>query len=108
MTVVGDEDVRRLQAAVDEAAAVDGAERIGQLRRRCRAADRRAADVPAIMLVERPPLEQLADQERLAVLLARFVHRADVRMGDQRRDARLAAEAARSRPAAPFPPAAAA
>ena len=33
VTVVGDEDVRRFQVAVDEAAAMNGAQRVGQLRR---------------------------------------------------------------------------
>ena len=77
---------------MDQPAAVDGVERVRQLRGDVEQAIPRQRPARE-HVVERPSLEQLADQERLAVFLARIVHRADVRMGDQRGDARLAPEA---------------
>ena len=40
-------------------------------------------------VVERAPFEELADDERLAVLFTRFVHRAHVRVRNERRDPRF-------------------
>ena len=81
-----------LDVAVDQAAAVDRGERVRELR--ADSSSRSPRQRPAgDHLVQRPPLEQLADQEGLAVLLARVVDRADVRVADQRGDVRLAAEA---------------
>lgn len=76
---------------MDEPAPMDGAERIGNLRADFEQPiprERRAGD----QLAERPALEQLADEERSSVLLAGFVHRADVGMRHQRRDPRFAVE----------------
>ena len=70
---------------------MNGVQRVGQLRRDVEqpiAGQRTARDD----LVERPAFEQFADQERLAGFLTRLVDRADVRMADQRREARLAAK----------------
>ena len=76
---------------MNEAAAVDGVQRIRQLLGNVEqpvARERTARDD----VVERSPFEQFADEERLAGFLTRFVHRTDVRMGDQGSEARLAAK----------------
>ena len=93
MPVVGDEHVRRLDVAVHQPAAVHGGDAVDQLDGEVEHAAPPRSGPAGQHLVERPAAEELADQERLAVLLARVVHRADVRMADERRDVRFAAEA---------------
>ena len=90
----GDEDVGRLDVAVDDA--------VARARRRAR---RRSAIAEIEQLVERQrpaadagassvlAVEQLHDDERLALVLADVVDRADVRMVQRRGGARLALEA---------------
>ena len=93
VAVGGDEDVRRLQVAVNDAAAMRGAERIGQLHADVEQRDRPAGGRVGNHLVECASLEQLADQKRLSVVLAGVVNGADVRVRDERGEARLAVEA---------------
>ena len=67
---------------MDEAAAMNGVQRVGQLRRDVEQSivgQRTARDD----LVECPAFQQFADQEGLAGFLTRLVDRADVRMADQ-------------------------
>ena len=88
----GQEDVRRLDVAMQDAFGVRGVERVGDLRR----------DVEHLPQIERPPrqlaierlaVEQLHREIQLALVLVEAVDRADVRMIERRRGARLAAEA---------------
>ena len=65
VTVGGDEDVRRLEVRVDDAAAVRGDERIGELDPELDHAIRRQRALGFDHLVQRAPFEQLADEERL-------------------------------------------
>ena len=86
-----DEDVRGLHVAVNDAVGVRGLEPVGDLdpeledtvHRQRPASDR---------FLERAPVEQFHDDELLAVTLADVVDRADVRVIERRRDARLAPE----------------
>lgn len=89
--VVRDEDVRRLQISVDNAAPVRRAERLSDLHadiedtgnREWRAGNE---------FVERAPLQELEHQEWTPALDVRIVHGADVWVTDERRDARLTVE----------------
>ena len=79
MPFVGHEDVRRLDVSVDQAAAVHGRDAVDQLNRQIQhAIGTQCAGCKHG--VEPASFEQLADQERLAVLLARIVNGADVRV----------------------------
>ena len=88
-----DEDVLRLDVAVDDAAPVRGAERAGDLDRvGDRLVDRQAPE-PADPVLERLALDVLEDDVGAPVLLARVDHADDVRVRELRDGARLAAEA---------------
>lgn len=93
VTVVGDEDVGRLEIRVNDAAPVRGDERIGELDAEVDDAIGRQRSFRRDGLVERAPVEQFDDEVGASVLLARIVDRADVRVGDERRDARFPPEA---------------
>ena len=89
---VGDEQVGRLDVAVDDAAAVRGVERLGDLDREVehpRGRQRSFFD----QLLDGPPFEQLHHDERLPVVLAELVDRADVRVLQGGGEPRLALEA---------------
>ena len=82
-----------------DAAAVRRAERVGDLQPDVDHAVRRQRSLGGNRLVERPPFEQLADEERLPIRFAGVVDGADVRMRDERCDPRFAPEALeRARP----------
>ena len=84
--VVGDEDVRGFKVPVDQAAPVNSPDRISQLESM---SSRRSPDRPFRRLRCRArAFEELANDERLTVLFARFVH-ANVRVRNERRDPRL-------------------
>ena len=78
LAALRDEDVRRLDVAVHDAARVRGLEGIGDLRRRDRAASRACSGPAAEPVPQRLALEQLHGDERLALVLADVVDRADV------------------------------
>ena len=92
LAAFGDEDVRRLDVAVDDAGRVRGVERVGDLdgiveeQRPSAAACR---DAPA----QRRAVEHLHDEERQVAVLADVIERADVRMVERRRRAGLALKA---------------
>ena len=92
--VRGQEDVRRLEVAMDDAARVQR----GEARRGCRGrsatASERAQRAASQPLGERFALEQLHRDEQPAVVLADLVDLADVRMVDARRGPGLPPEAA--------------
>ena len=87
---LGDEDVRRLDVAMDDALRVRGAERFGDLHRQVEHGVELQLRRDA--LAKRLPLEQLHHDEGLAVVLFDVVNRADVRMVQCGGRARLAAE----------------
>ena len=93
---VADEQVRRLDVAVDDAARVRRLERLGDL-------DPEVYDLldrqrPLLdSLLHRQTLEQFHDDEGAAVLLAELVDRADVRMGQGGGEPRFALEARQPR-----------
>ena len=91
MIFVRDEEIRRLDVAMDDAACVGGLERHGNLHAEVHHLfdGKRAVFDP---LLHRPPLEQLHDDEGPAVLLAELVDRADVRMRECGGEARFALE----------------
>ena len=91
MIAVGDEEVRRLDVAVNDAAPVRGVERIGDLAREVEhamAANRSVFD----QLPDGAPFEPLHRDERLALVLAELVDRADVRVLQRGGQTRLALE----------------
>ena len=91
-TAPGDEQVRRLEVAVDDALAMRGVERVGDVlavAQHLVQRDRAARD-PRL---QRLALQQLHHHELLAGVLADVVQRADVRMIERRDGARLAEEA---------------
>ena len=90
--VLGDEDVVRLEIAVDDALVVGRGEALGDLRGvvdRLAHRQRRASDA----LAQRLALEQLGDHERRAVVSAEIVDREDVRVVELAGGARLLLEA---------------
>jgi hypothetical protein len=92
LLAIGDEDVGRLDVAVQDAARVRGVERVGNLH----AEPQQHADLerPAVDLArQRAPFEQLHRDEGAPVVLVHLVDGADVRMVERRRGARLAQEA---------------
>ena len=76
---------------MDDTAGVNGGERIEDLDAEIECALRRQR-TGLQQFVERLPLEQLANQKDVAILLAGIMNGADVGMADQRGDARLALE----------------
>src|SRR4051812_24266199 len=92
LALVGHEDIRRLDVAMDDAAAVGGVEGIGDLDavlRQGRVLDR----LPADLLVERLAFEQFHGDELLAVVVADFIDGADVAVVQRGCGASLALEA---------------
>ena len=91
MIAVGDEQVGRLDVAVDDAAAMRGVERIGNLHGEVEnQADRDRSGFD--QLPDRASFEPLHRNERLTLLLAELVNRADVRVLERRGQARFAFE----------------
>ena len=77
VAAAGDEQIRRLDVAVDDPGGVRRLERIGDLDRECQ----QQVDVeraPGDTMLQRRPVEELHDQERAAVLFADIVDGADV------------------------------
>ncbi len=73
----GDEQIRRLDVAVDDAGGVRRFERVGDLdRERQQLIDLERA--PGDAMLQRHPLEELHDEERATVLFADIVDSADV------------------------------
>jgi hypothetical protein len=91
--VARDEDVGGLHVAVDEAGRVGRVERRRHLRHDRRRPLRRQRALVLEQPVQVGARHVAHDQVELAVLLARPVHRHDVRVVDQRREPRLALEA---------------
>jgi len=87
----GDEDVRRLDVAVDDAAGVRGVETVGDLDAEIEHAVERQRSARDLLL-QRVAVEQLHHDELLALVLADVVNRADVRVVERRGHARLASE----------------
>src|SRR5687767_6126619 len=77
---------------MDDAAAMSGEERVGELDPEVDDELRCERTLRLDHLVERAAVEQLADEKRPSVLLAGVMDRADVRMGDERCDPRFATE----------------
>ena len=91
VAAAGDEQIRRLDVAVDDPGGVRRLERVGDLdRERQQQIDLERA--PGDAMLQRRPVEELHDEERAAVLLADIVDGADVGVIQRRRGARLAAE----------------
>ena len=91
VAAAGDEQIRRLDVAVDDPGSVRRLERVGDLdRERQQLIDLERA--PADPMLQRRPVEELHDEERAAVLLADIVNGADVGVIQRRRGACLAAE----------------
>ena len=90
--VVSEEEVLRLQVAVDDAARVGGGESVGQLDRQALHLRGRKAR-PVDHGAERVSLEQLGDQEGHAVLLSQIVHGEDIRVLERTSGPRLLLEA---------------
>ena len=87
-----DEQVRGLDVAVDDAAAMRRVERVGDLPREVED-PRRPASGPALdEAADREPFEPLHRDERLSVVLAELVDGADVRMLERRGEACLPLE----------------
>ena len=87
----GDEEICRLDVAVDDAGRVRCFERVGDLdRQRQQPIDLERA--PCDLMLQRRPVEKLHDEKRAAVLLADIVDRADVGVVQRRCGSRLAAE----------------
>ena len=87
----GDEEICRLDVAVDDAGRVRCFERVGDLdRQRQQPIDLERA--PGDPMLQRRPVEKLHDEKRAAVLLADIVDRADVGVVQRRCRSRLAAE----------------
>jgi hypothetical protein len=91
VATVGDEQIRRLDVAVDDPGTVCGLERVGNLdRERQQHVDLERA--PGDAMLQRHPVEKLHHEERAAVLLADIVDGADVGVIQRRCGLRLAAE----------------
>jgi hypothetical protein len=92
VTATGHENIRRLDVAMDDIAAVRGVERIDNLHGEVEQflVRQRLAANPVL---QRLALEQFHHDERLAVVLADLVNHADVGMIQRRRGARFAREA---------------
>ena len=91
MAAAGDEQIRRLDVAVDDPGGVRGLERVGDLDRE-RQQQIGLERAPGDAMLQRRPVEELHDEERAAVLLADVVDGADVGVIQRRRGPRLAAE----------------
>ena len=92
MSALGDEDVGRLDVAVDDSLGVRRIQRVGNLdaqRQDGLRLHRPAADA----VLQRHPVQVLHHQKRLIAVLADLVNGADVGMVEGRGGARLAAEA---------------
>ena len=87
-----DENIRRLDVAMHDAAGVRSLERVGDFQAEIEHALERQRARRDLVL-QRLAVEQLHHDEVLAVVLADVVDRADVRMVQRRGDARLAPEA---------------
>ena len=91
LAALGDENIRGLDIAVNDAFGVRGFERVGDLDaeiEKLLGLERAAFDA----MLERFAFEQLHGDERLAIVLANFVNRADVRMIQAGGGARFALE----------------
>src|SRR5438045_2368328 len=92
LAFVSDKDVRRLDVAMHDAAAVSSIESVGNLDgvfHQSRHFDRLSAD----LLIKRLAFEQLHGHELLAVVISDLVDGADVPMAQSRGSARLTQEA---------------
>ena len=89
---IRDEEVRGLDVAMDDPCGVCGLQRVGDLDRKQQQhvdVDRAASD----SMLQRHALEELHDDEGVAVLLADVVNRADVGMVQRGRGPRFSPEA---------------
>ena len=93
VAATADEDVRRLDVAVDDAGVVRGVERIGDFDAERQHRVQRQAAALGDSLLQRDAFQVLHDDEGAAVLLADVVNRADVGVVQRRRGSGLAAEA---------------
>ena len=93
MVVLAEQDVGRLDVAVDEAVAVGGVQRAADLRDDVRRALRREASVGAHERPQVRAVDEAHDDEQHAVALARVVHGDDVRVLDRGRGLGLGHEA---------------
>ena len=92
LTAARDEQIGRLDVAMDDARRVRGIERVGDLLAEIeQIVDRQRTARDARL--QRLAFQQLHHHELLAVVLADVVQRADVRMAQRRDDARFAKEA---------------
>jgi hypothetical protein len=92
VAAVGHEDVGGLDVAVHDPARVRSVERVGDLDPELEDLRRRQRPLPDPLL-QRPPLQVLHHQERLALVLADVVDGADVGVVERRGGHRLALEA---------------
>ena len=91
MAAVGDEDVGRLDVAVDDPLGVGGFERVGEFRAEFKNSIGREWP-PAIKLMKRRALQPFHRHKMAAGVLSDIVNRADVRMIEGRGGAGLALE----------------
>ena len=96
LAVFGDEDIRRLDVAMDDALGMRRIERVGNLNSQVeQEVDRQRLAVDAML--ERLPLEKLHREKGAAVVFANVVDRADIRMIEGRSGAGFAPEALQHR-----------
>jgi hypothetical protein len=79
VSALGDEDVRRLDVAVDDTSSVSGVERVGDLGGQTQQ-DIGLDGFSGDAMLQRHAVQKLHDEERVAVLLPDFMDRANIGM----------------------------